>query len=425
MLVISMGKTISEKILESHCREGEVLPGQLIQVRIDKLMSNDISFPMAISEFKKIGATEVFDQKKIFIILDHLSPARDILSAENNRNIREFSKAFGIENVFDIGRSGIEHVFLPEMGFIWPGDLVIGGDSHTCTYGAMGAFATGMGSTDLAYCMAFGETWLKVPKSTKYVFSGQLQRWVGGKDLILFLIGQIGVEGALYRSMEFTGETIQSLPMADRFTFCNMAAEAGAKNAIIEPDKNTLTFMHSVGIHSYQEHKSDKDAAYDGILEFEVSKLQPQVACPNSPDNVKAVNELTHVKIDQVVIGSCTNGRLEDLRTAAAILRGKSVHREVRLIVIPGSQRVYLQALEEGLITVFIESGGTVTNPTCGPCFGGHLGILGSGERALSTTNRNFIGRMGHRTSEVYLSSPAVAAASAVTGRITHPEEIR
>jgi len=282
-----------------------------------------------------------------------------------------------------------------------------------------------MGSTDLAYCMAFGETWLKVPKSTKYVFSGQLQRWVGGKDLILFLIGQIGVEGALYRSMEFTGETIQSLPMADRFTFCNMAAEAGAKNAIIEPDKNTLTFMHSVGIHSYQEHKSDKDAAYDGILEFEVSKLQPQVACPNSPDNVKAVNELTHVKIDQVVIGSCTNGRLEDLRTAAAILRGKSVHREVRLIVIPGSQRVYLQALEEGLITVFIESGGTVTNPTCGPCFGGHLGILGSGERALSTTNRNFIGRMGHRTSEVYLSSPAVAAASAVTGRITHPEEIR
>jgi 3-isopropylmalate/(R)-2-methylmalate dehydratase large subunit len=420
-----MGKTVSEKILESHCREGEIFPGQLIQVRIDKLMSNDISFPMAISEFKKLGATEVFDPEKIFIILDHLAPARDILSAENNRNIREFAKTFGITNVFDIGRSGIEHVFLPEMGFILPGDLVIGGDSHTCTYGAMGAFSTGMGSTDLAYCMAFGETWLKVPKSTKYVFSGQLLRWVGGKDLILFLIGQIGVEGALYRSMEITGDTIRSLPMADRFTFCNMAAEAGAKNAIIEPDEKTLTFMHSLGIHNYPEYKSDKEAVYDNILEFEVSKLRPQVACPSSPDNVKAVDELTHVKIDQVVIGSCTNGRLEDLRTAAAILGGKSVHPEVRLIVVPGSQRVYLKALEEGLITTFVESGGTVTNPTCGPCFGGHLGILASGERALSTTNRNFIGRMGHRTSEVYLSSPAVAAASAVTGRITHPEELR
>lgn len=422
---MSLGKTISEKILENHCREGEVVPGKLIQVRIDKLMSNDISFPIAISEFKKIGATEVFAPQKIFIILDHLAPARDILSAENNRNIREFAKTFKIENVFDIGWSGIEHVFLPEMGFILPGDLVIGGDSHTCTYGAMGAFSTGMGSTDLAYCMAFGETWLKVPKSTKYMFSGQLQSWVGGKDLILFLIGQIGVEGALYRSMEFGGDTIRSLPMSDRFTLCNMAAEAGAKSAIIEPDEKTITFMHSLGIHNYPEYQSDGDAVYDSILEFEVGKLRPQVACPHSPANVKDVDELSHVKIDQVVIGSCTNGRLEDLRTAAAMLRGKAVHREVRLIVIPGSQRVYLKALEEGLITAFIESGGTVTNPTCGPCFGGHLGILGRGERALSTTNRNFIGRMGHGTSEVYLSSPAVAAASAVTGRITHPEEIR
>lgn len=421
---MSMGKTISEKILESRCREGEVVPGQLIQVRIDKLMSNDISFPIAISEFKKIGATEVFDPQKIFVILDHLAPAKDILTAENNKNIREFAKTFKIENVFDIGRSGIEHVFLPEMGFILPGDVVIGGDSHTCTYGAMGAFSTGMGSTDLAYCMAFGETWLKVPKSTRYEFSGQLQRWVGGKDLILFLIGQIGVEGALYRGMEFGGKTIRSLSMSDRFTLCNMAAEAGAKTAIIEPDERTIAFMRSLGIDNYPEYRSDEDAVYDNVLRFDVDKLRPQVACPHSPANVKDVDELSHVNIDQVVIGSCTNGRLEDLRTAAAILKGKVVSREVRLIVIPGSQRVYLKALEEGLITVFIETGGTVTNPTCGPCFGGHLGILGRGERAISTTNRNFIGRMGHGTSEVYLSSPAVAAASAVTGRITHPEEM-
>ena len=420
-----MGRTISEKILESHCREGEVVPGQLIQVRIDKLMSNDISFPIAISEFKKIGASRVFDPQKIFIILDHLAPARDILSAENNKNIREFAKKFEIKNVFDIGRSGIEHVFLPEMGFIMPGDLIIGGDSHTCTYGALGAFAPGMGSTDLAYCMAFGETWLKVPKSTRYVFSGPLQKWVGGKDLILFLIGQIGVEGALYKSMEFSGETIRFLPMPDRFTLCNMAAEAGAKTAIIEPDENTRAFMDSLGVHNYPEYRSNHDAAYDAVLEFEVGELRPQVACPHSPANVKAVDELSHVKIDQVVIGSCTNGRLDDLRTAAAILRGNVARPDVRLIVVPGSQKVYMSALEEGLISVFIEAGGTVTNPTCGPCFGGHLGILGAGEKAISTTNRNFIGRMGHGTSEVYLSSPAVAAASAVTGRITHPGEIR
>jgi 3-isopropylmalate/(R)-2-methylmalate dehydratase large subunit len=419
-----MGMTISEKILFHHRKKGEVSPGQLVEVQVDKVMGNDISLPVAISEFEKLWAKRVFDTQKIYFVLDHLTPCRDVLSAENNKYIKSFAKKYDIKYFFDVGRAGIEHVFLPEMGYVKPGELIIAGDSHTCTYGALGAFSTGVGSTDLAYAMTFGEIWLRVPGSQNFIFSGRLGKWVGGKDLILFLIGQIGVDGAHYKSMEFKGETISSLPMNERFTLCNMAVEAGAKNGIVEPDEKTRAFMASVNGNDYQIFKSDEDATYVSIFEYDVSSLRPQVACPSSPANVKAVDDLNHISIDQAVIGSCTNGRIEDLRTAAELLRCKKIHPDVRMVVIPGSQKVYLQAVKEGLIEIFIEAGGVVTNPTCGPCFGGHLGILGRGERAISTTNRNFLGRMGHPTSEVYLSNPAVAAASAIKGRIIHPDEI-
>jgi len=419
-----MGMAIAEKIFLSRSKEEEIQPGQIITVKIDLLMGNDLGLPGVISEFRKIGAKNVFDRNRIFLILDHLIPSRDVLSAENNKLIKAFAKEYKIENFFDVGRAGIEHVFLTESGYVKPGQLIIGGDSHTCTYGALGALGLGMGNTDLAYCLAFGETWVKVPHTLKFILKGKRPKWVGGKDLILYVIGQIGVEGANYKVMEFSGEVLHTLSMSDRFTLCNMAVEAGAKTGIIEPDERTLQFMSAFPGNGGKVFCSDPDASYDHIYEFEVSQLRPQVACPYSPANIKPVEELSNIPIDQVVIGSCTNGRIEDLRIAAELLRGRSIHRDVRLLVIPGSQRVYLEALQEGVAEVFIKAGGVVTNATCGPCLGGHLGILAEGETAIATTNRNFVGRMGHPKSEVYLSNPAVAAASAIKGRIASPEEV-
>ncbi len=419
-----MGNTIVEKILLDKSGKKEILPGQIITVKIDLLMGNDLGMPGVISEFKKIGTKQVFNRNNIFLILDHLVPSSDVLSAENNKLIKNFAKEYQIKNFFEVGRSGIEHVFLTEKRYVQPGHIIIGGDSHSCTYGAVGALGLGMGNTDLAYCLAFGETWLKVPQTQKFLLKGKIPKWIGGKDLILYTIGQIGVEGANYKVMEFSGEVIDSLNMSDRFTICNMAIEAGAKTAIIEPDKKTVEFMSAIPGKEGKIFHSDKDATYADVYEFDVSNMHPQVACPYSPGNVKPVEELSNIQIDQVVIGSCTNGRIEDLKIAAALLEGKSIHPDIRLIVVPGSQEVYLQAVQQGIAETFIKAGGMVTNPTCGPCIGGHLGILAAGERAVATTNRNFVGRMGHVKSEVYLSNPAVAAASAIKGRIASPEEV-
>jgi len=419
-----MGLTISEKILLEKSKRKEIRSGEIISVAIDLLMGNDPGLPIVISEFKKMGKINVFDKDKIFFILDHLVPCRDVQSAENNKIIKAFAKEYQIKNYFDAGRGGIEHIVLSENGDVQPGQLIIGGDSHTTTQGALGALALGMGSTDLAYSMAFGETWIKVPQTLKFSLKGKLPQWVGGKDLILHIISQIGLDGASYKVMEFSGDVIHALGMSDRFTMCNMAAEAGAKTAIIEPDEVTLKFMSAFSDGQGKVFHSDADASYAAIYEIDVSGLCPQVACPYSPDNVKSVNELSGIQIDQVVIGSCTNGRLEDLKIAAELLKGKTIHPDVRLIVIPGSQKVYLESIQQGLIEIFVSAGAVVTNPTCGPCWGGHLGLLGAGEKAVATTNRNFVGRMGHPTSEVYLSNPSVAAASALKGRIASPEEV-
>ncbi|MHB9099124.1 MAG: 3-isopropylmalate dehydratase large subunit [Syntrophales bacterium] len=418
-----MGLTISEKILLDKSKRRKIQAGEIITVKVDLIMGNDPGLPIVISEFKKIGKKEVFDRGKVFLILDHLVPCRDVLTADNNRVIKEFAREYRIKNYFEMGRAGIEHVFLSENGDVKPGQLLIAGDSHTCTHGALGALALGMGSTDLAYSLAFGETWVKVPETMKFSLRGKLPRWIGGKDLILNIIGRIGIEGASYRVMEFGGEVIHALGMSDRFTMCNMAVEAGAKTAIIEPDEVTLKFMSAFPNGQGKVFHSDADAAYAEIHEIDVSKLRPQVACPYSPDNVKPVDEVCGIPVDQVVIGSCTNGRLEDLKIAAELLKGKTIHPDVRLIIIPGSQKVYLESIQQGFIETFIKAGAVVTNPTCGPCGGGHMGVLGEGERAVTTTNRNFVGRMGHRKSEVYLANPAVAAASALKGRIACPEE--
>ncbi|OGP53869.1 MAG: 3-isopropylmalate dehydratase large subunit [Deltaproteobacteria bacterium RBG_13_52_11] len=419
-----MGMTITEKILAAHAGLEAVAPGQIINARLDVALGNDITAPLAIKAFREIGATKVFDRNKVILVPDHFTPNKDIQSAEQCRLMREFAQEQGLTHYLEVGRMGIEHALLPEMGLVGPGYLVIGADSHTCTYGALGAFATGVGSTDLAAAMAIGEIWLRVPETIKFVYTGHRQPWVGGKDLILYTIGAIGVDGALYKAMEFTGETIRNLDMAGRFTMANMAIEAGGKNGIIHPDEITLEYLRGRMEKGYTLYHSDEDALYAEIREYDCSQIEPQVACPSSPANVKGVRGLAGITIDQAIIGSCTNGRLEDLRIAAHIIQGKKVAPYVRLIVIPATQEIYLQALREGLLEAFVEAGGAVSTPTCGPCLGGHMGVLGAGEVAIATTNRNFVGRMGHPTSQVYLSNPAVAAASAIKGEIVHPEEV-
>lgn len=419
-----MGQTITEKILAAHCGKSSVEPGELITAKLDLVLGNDITSPIAIQEFERIGASCVFDKDKVALVPDHSTPAKDIKSAQQVKTMREFTRKYGITNFFEIGRVGIEHTLLPDLGLVLPGDAVIGADSHTCTYGAIGAFSTGVGSTDLAAAMALGETWLRVPESIKFVYTGKLNKWVGGKDLILYTIGLIGVDGALYCAMEFTGETIEALPMADRFTMCNMAIEAGGKNGIIAPDATTLEYVKQRAKRDFPVYKSDPDAKYKQVIEIDCSKLEPQVAFPHLPENTKPLSQVGNVKIDQSVIGSCTNGRIEDLRIAAEILKGRKVHKDVRLIMFPGTQEIYMQAVNEGLVQIFIDAGAAFSTPTCGPCLGGHMGCLAEGERAIATTNRNFVGRMGHPKSEVYLSGPAVAAASAVLGRIGGPDEL-
>ncbi|MGI6487630.1 MAG: 3-isopropylmalate dehydratase large subunit [Syntrophomonadaceae bacterium] len=419
-----MGMTITEKILAHHADREQVEPGELVNCRVDIVLGNDVTTPVAIREFEKIGVERVFDAERVVIVPDHFTPNKDINSAEQARRVREFARQYGIINYFEVGRMGIEHCLLPQEGLVVPGDLIIGADSHTCTYGALGAFATGVGSTDMAAAMATGEAWFKVPETIKFVYYGEMPRWVGGKDLILHTIGDIGVDGARYMAMEFEGEAIRNLSMDNRFTMANMAIEAGGKNGIFQPDEKTLDYVKDRARRDYDFYQSDSDACYHEVREYDVSQLEPQVAFPHLPENVRPVSEAEGIYIDQVVIGSCTNGRLEDLEMAASILRNKKVHRELRVIVIPGTQEIYLEALRRGLIEVFVEAGAVVSTPTCGPCLGGHMGILARGEKALATTNRNFVGRMGHPESEVYLASPAVAAASAVLGRIAVPWEV-
>ncbi|TFG21708.1 MAG: 3-isopropylmalate dehydratase large subunit [Promethearchaeota archaeon] len=420
-----MGFTITEKILREHCNNN-VSAGDFILANIDKCLANDITAPIAIQVFEKIvegTGKSVFDKNKVILTPDHFTPNKDVASAEQCKILREFAHKNQIINYFEIGRVGIEHCLIPEQGLVSPGEVFIGADSHTCTYGALGAFSTGVGSTDLGVAMALGQCWFKIPESIKFVYNGKLKDWVSGKDLILYTIGQIGVDGATYKAMEFTGDVIKKLSMPNRFTMCNMAIEAGGKNGIIIPDKITEIYLKKVGNKKYKMYDSDKDAEYFNVIEFDCNNIEPQVAFPHLPENSKPISEVDGMKveIEQAVIGSCTNGRLEDLRIAAKILKTQTIHSNVRCIVIPGTQQIYLEALKEGLIEIFLNAGAIVSTPTCGPCLGGFMGVLAAGERAVSTTNRNFVGRMGHIESEVYLSSPAVAAASAIKGYITAP----
>ncbi|WP_227764497.1 3-isopropylmalate dehydratase large subunit [Zhaonella formicivorans] len=419
-----MGMTITEKILAAHAGVDHVEPGELINAKLDIVLGNDITAPVAIKEFEKLGLEKVFDAERICLVPDHFTPNKDIKSAEQAKMLRDFAKKHNLTNYFEIGRMGVEHCLLPEAGIVVPGDVIIGADSHTCTYGALGAFATGVGSTDMAAGMATGEAWFKVPESIKFIYYGRLQPYVGGKDLILHTIGDIGVDGARYMAMEFTGEVIANLSMDNRFTMANMAIEAGGKNGIIAPDEITLKYVEGRAKRPWKFFQSDPDAKYAQVIEYDCSKIEPQVAFPHLPENTRPISQVGNVTIDQVVIGSCTNGRLEDLRVAAQILKGKKVHKEIRLIIIPGTQHIYREAMREGLFEIFLEAGAAISTPTCGPCLGGHMGILAKGERALATTNRNFVGRMGHPESEVYLASPAVAAASAILGRIAAPQEV-
>jgi len=420
----SVGQTMIEKILARGAGKESVEPGEIINTRVDLCLGNDITAPVAIQEFQRMGATKVYDEQRVVLVPDHFTPNKDIASAKQAQILRDFARDKGIENYFEIGRMGVEHALLPEKGLTLPGDIIIGADSHTCTYGALGAFATGVGSTDLAAAMALGETWFKVPSTLKFTYSGTRRAWVTGKDLILHTIGKIGVDGALYRAMEFTGPAIEELSLEGRLTMANMAIEAGAKCGYVEPDEQTLQYVSARAGREYTPVYGDENAVYEEIYAIDVSKLEPQVAFPHLPSNVKPVSAAKDIAVDQVIIGSCTNGRLEDLREAARVLKNHQAHAYLRLIVIPATQEVYARAMEEGLINVFLEAGAAVSTPTCGPCLGGHMGILAPGEKAVATTNRNFVGRMGDPGSEVYLSSPAVAAASAVTGRITHPEEV-
>lgn len=419
-----MGMTMTQKILAAHAGVDKVKPGQLIQANLDLVLGNDVTTPVAVREFNKIGINKVFDVNKIAIVPDHFTPNKDIQSAEQCKVIREFAKDKGIVNYFEIGEMGIEHALIPEKGLVVPGDIVIGADSHTCTYGALGAFSTGIGSTDMAAGMATGKAWFKVPEAIKFELKGKLNKWVSGKDVILHIIGMIGVDGALYKSMEFVGEGVSELSMDSRFSIANMAIEAGAKNGIFQVDDKTLEYVAEHSIKEYKIYTADSDAEYVETYVIDLGEIVPTVAFPHLPENTRRIDEVGDIPIDQVVIGSCTNGRMEDLRTAAEIVKGKKVHSYVRTIVFPGTQKIYLQAMEEGLIKIFIEAGMVVSTPTCGPCLGGHMGILAKGERAVATTNRNFVGRMGHPESEVYLSSPAVAAASAIAGKIVSPEEV-
>ena len=415
--------TLVEKILTAHSDKKRVSPGEFINARVDLILANDITAPIAIREFQKIGVDKVFDAKKVVMVPDHFVPNKDIASAEQAKLMREF--AYEQEVIyFEVGQMGIEHVLLPEQGLVLPGEVIIGADSHTCTYGALGAFATGMGSTDIASAMATGDIWMKVPPTIKIIYHGRLSKWVSGKDLILYTIGNIGVDGALYSAIEFAGEAIDALSIDSRFTMANMAIEAGAKAGIFRVDDKTLDYVKPRAKHSYTVYEPDNDAEYSQVIECDVSTIEPQVALPHSPANARPVSQVGDIEINQVVIGSCTNGRLEDLQITARILKGRKVYPGVRCIIIPGSQQVYLDALTEGLIETFIRAGAVVSTPTCGPCLGGHMGVLADGERCISTTNRNFVGRMGSPKSEVYLSNPAVAAASAVAGRIASPEEV-
>jgi 3-isopropylmalate/(R)-2-methylmalate dehydratase large subunit len=418
------GSTMVEKILAAKAGQEKVSPGDLVNVKVDLALGNDVTAPVAIREFKRFGLDRVYDPDLIVLVPDHFTPNKDIASAEQVSVIRRFAEQQGIKHFYDVGRMGIEHALLPEKGLVWPGAVIIGADSHTCTYGALGAFATGVGSTDLAAAMAIGETWFKVPSTMRFEYEGSLAPWVSGKDLILFTIGQIGVEGARYRAMEFAGPVIDRLSMDGRLTMANMAIEAGGKCGYIQPDQITFDYLKDRVTHPFVPVYSDPDAVYEKIFSYNVTDLEPQIAFPPSPDKVFPVSAAKNIALDQVVIGSCTNGRIEDLRVAASILKGKKVSPKVRLLVIPATQNIYSTALEEGLLKIFVEAEAAVSTPTCGPCLGGHMGILAKGEKALSTTNRNFVGRMGHPESEVYLCNPAVAAASAVAGRIVHPKEV-
>ena len=418
------GSTMVEKILAAKAGKAKVVPGDLVNVQVDLALGNDITAPVAIKEFERFGLDRVFDPDKIVLVPDHFTPNKDIAAAEQALLLRRFAEKYAIKHYYEVGRMGIEHALLPEQGLVWPGAIIIGADSHTCTYGALGAFATGVGSTDLAAAMAIGEAWFKVPSTMRFEYNGILPKWVGGKDLILFTIGRIGVDGARYRAMEFAGTAIERLSMDGRLTMANMAIEAGGKCGYVQPDETTFAYLKGRVNHPYTAVYSDDNAVYEETFSFDVSTLEPQIAFPPSPDNVRPVTEAVGIELQQVVIGSCTNGRIEDLRIAASVIKGKKVHPRIRLLVIPATQLIYRQALEEGLLTTFIDAEAAVSTPTCGPCLGGHMGILARGEKALATTNRNFVGRMGHPESEVYLSGPAVAAASAVAGKIVHPEEV-
>ena len=419
-----MGMTMTQKILAAHAGLESVKAGQLIEAKLDLVLGNDITTPVAVNEFKKFGTDKVFSKSQIAIVPDHFTPNKDIKAAEQVKYVREFSKRMGIENFFEVGEMGIEHCLIPEKGLAVAGDAVIGADSHTCTYGALGAFSTGIGSTDMAAGMATGKAWFKVPGALKFVLKNKPAKWVSGKDIILHIIGMIGVDGALYKSMEFAGDGIQYLSMDDRFTICNMAIEAGGKNGIFPVDEKTVEYLKEHASREWKVYEADEDAEYEKVYEIDLSALRPTVSFPHLPDNTRAIDNVGDVELDQVIIGSCTNGRISDLRIARNILKGRKVKKGIRCIVIPGTQKIYLQALEEGIVKDLIEAGAVVSTPTCGPCLGGHMGILAKGERALSTTNRNFVGRMGHVESEVYLASPAVAAASAITGKITDPETV-
>jgi 3-isopropylmalate/(R)-2-methylmalate dehydratase large subunit len=426
-----MGYTITEKILLSHARGvTKISPGDFITAEVDLCLGNDITSPIAIKEFRELGREKVFNQKRVVLVPDHFLPAKDIRSANQARILRDFASEYGIDNYFELGEMGVEHALLPERGIVLPGDLMIGADSHTCTHGALGAFATGVGSTDLGYAMAFGEVWLKVPPTIKIVLKGKPRKWVSGKDIILRVISDLGVSGALYKSLEFTGDTLKYLSMDDRMAMCNMAIEAGAKNGIIAPDKTTEKYVkaalrkYNPSRKAYKLYESDEDAEYCDVREYSVSDLEPVVAAPHLPSNGRSVSELRDVKVDQVVIGSCTNGRESDLEEAASVLKNRKAAPGTRLIVIPATQAIYLEAVKQGWAEIFVKAGGTFCTPSCGPCLGGHMGILAEGEVAVATTNRNFVGRMGHPKSFVYLSSPAVAAASAVTGRIAQPKDL-
>ncbi len=426
-----MGHTLAEKIIAAHVpaaeqgdRQVEVWPGDVVETRVDFVLANDVTGPIAIAEFEKLGVSNVFDRERVSLVTDHFTPNKDIKSAEQCRILREFARKQGLSNYHELGRGGIEHVLLPEQGLVLPGEVIVGADSHTCTYGALGAFATGMGSTDIAVAMATGSIWIRVPETVRFIYQGEFQPWVGGKDLILYTIGHIGVSGALFQAMELAGPAMRALPLDGRFSMANMVVEAGAVAGMFEVDERVLAYVEGRAIRPYRVCQADEDAAYAQVIEIDVGQIEPQVAFPHLPENVRPVSRATDVHIDQAVIGSCTNGRLDDLRVAAELLRGRHVHPNVRCIILPGTQQVYLDALREGLIEAFVLAGAAVGTPTCGPCLGGHMGILAAGERAVSTTNRNFRGRMGHPDSEVYLAGPAVAAASAVMGRIALPDEV-